>query len=49
MNFRFRLDYIYRPGDDIFVIYNEGRHVDELNSGLVGRSIMLKWTRSFDF
>ena len=49
MNFRFRLNYIYRPGDDIFFIYNEGRNVDELESGLLGRSIMLKWTRSFDF
>jgi len=49
LSFRFRLNYIYRPGDDIFFIYNEGRNVDELNSGLVGRSFMLKWTRSFDF
>jgi hypothetical protein len=49
VNFRFRLNYIYRPGDDIFFIYNEGRNVDELESGLVGRSFMLKWTRSFDF
>jgi hypothetical protein len=49
VSFRFRLNYIYRPGDDIFFIYNEGRNVDELNSGLVGRSFMLKWTRSFDF
>jgi len=49
VNFRFRINYIYRPGDDIFFIYNEGRNVDELESGLVGRSIMLKWTRSFDF
>ena len=49
INFRFRLNYIYRPGDDIFFIYNEGRNVDELESGLVGRSILLKWTHSFDF
>ncbi len=49
VNFRFRLNYIYRPGDDIFFIYNEGRNVDERESGLVGRSIMLKWTYSFDF
>jgi hypothetical protein len=49
VNFRFRLNYIYRPGDDIFFIYNEGRNVDELSSGLLGRSFMLKWTRSFDF
>ncbi len=49
LNFRFRLNYIYRPGDDIFFIYNEGRNVDELESGLVGRSFMVKWTYSFDF
>jgi len=49
VNFRFRINYIYRPGDDIFFIYNEGRNVDELESGLLGRSIMLKWTYSFDF
>ena len=49
VNFRFRINYIYRPGDDIFIIYNEGRNVDELESGLLGRSIMLKWTYSFDF
>ena len=49
MNFRFRINYIYRPGDDLFFIYNEGRNVDELESGLLGRSIMLKWTYSFDF
>jgi len=49
VNFRFRLNYIYRPGDDIFFIYNEGRNIGDLESGLVGRSILLKWTRSFDF
>ena len=49
VNFRFRINYIYRPDDDIFFIYNEGRNVDELESGLVGRSVMLKWIYSFDF
>ena len=49
VNFRFRINYIYRPGDDIFFIYNEGRNIDEFNSGLVGRSIMVKWTYSLDF
>ncbi len=49
VNFRFRLNYIYRPGDDIFIIYNEGRNLDDLQQGLLGRSIVLKWTRSFDF
>ncbi len=49
VNFRFRINDIYRPGDALFFIYNEGRNVDELESGLLGRSIMLKWTYSFDF
>jgi hypothetical protein len=50
MNFRFRLNYIYRPGDDIFVIYNEGRNTNELDpDALMGRSVMVKWTYSFDF
>jgi len=49
IHFRFRINYIYRPGDDMFLIYNEGRSVDELESGLLGRSIMLKWTYSFAF
>ncbi|MDA2933243.1 carbohydrate binding family 9 domain-containing protein [Acidobacteria bacterium AH-259-D05] len=50
VNYRFRLNYIYRPGDDIFLIYNEGRNTDDLRGeGLLGRSIMLKWTYSFDF
>ncbi|MEE8348637.1 MAG: DUF5916 domain-containing protein [Acidobacteriota bacterium] len=50
VNFRFRLNYIYRPGDDIFLIYNEGRNTNELDpDALLGRSVMLKWTYSFDF
>jgi hypothetical protein len=50
VNFRFRLNYIYRPGDDIFLIYNEGRNTNELDpDALLGRSLMLKWTYSFDF
>jgi hypothetical protein len=50
VNFRFRLNYIYRPGDDIFLIYNEGRNTNELDpDALLGRSLMMKWTYSFDF
>ena len=49
VNFRFRLNYIYRPGDDIFFIYNEGRNTADLEANLVGRSVMLKWTYSLDF
>ncbi len=49
VNYRFRLNYIYRPGDDLFMIYNEGRNVAEHADGFLGRSIMVKWTYSFDF
>lgn len=51
LNFRFRLNFIHRPGDDFFLIYNEGRNtsVDELRRGLLGRALMLKFTRSLDF
>ncbi len=49
VNFRFRLNYIFRPGDDLFFIYNEGRNLDDLRQGLVGRSFLVKWTYSFDF
>jgi hypothetical protein len=44
-----RLNYIYRPGDDIFIVFNQGR---ERVSGLRGRpdrSLMLKMTYSLDF
>ena len=49
VNYRFRLNYIYRPGDDLFIIYNQGRNVADDADGFLGRSIMLKWTYSFDF
>jgi hypothetical protein len=49
VNYRFRLNYIHRPGDDLFIIYNEGRNVDDVRDGFMGRSIMVKYTYSFDF
>ncbi len=52
VNFRFRLNYLYRPGDDLFLIYNDGRIVnldDPRENALLGRSLILKFTRSFDF
>jgi len=36
----FRLDYIYRPNDDLFLIYNESRTI-------AGGSIASQWNRSF--
>jgi len=45
-----RLNYIYRPGDDFFVIYNESRMLE--NGMIIGqwnRSLIVKMTRSVDF
>ena len=49
VNYRFRLNYIHRPGDDLFIIYNEGRNVADIGDGFLGRSIVVKYTYSFDF
>jgi hypothetical protein len=40
----FRLNFIYRPGDDLFVVYNQTSRSD-----LTDRAIILKFTHSFDF
>ena len=54
----FRLNYIFRPGDDIFLVYNEGfravfddnnRRVAGLFDGQRDRSLQLKLTYSFDY
>ena len=47
--FYFRLNYIYRPGDDLFVVFNQssfrgGGRLDEPD-----RSLMVKLTYSLDF
>jgi hypothetical protein len=44
-----RLNYIYRPGDDLFIVYNEGRDFDAIHSGLINRTFLVKFTHSFDF
>jgi len=57
----FRLNYIFRPGDDFFLVYNEGRRalfddIDNVERAVTGvfdgqrdRSLQLKLTYSFDF
>ena len=42
-----RLNYIYRPGDDFFVVFNQSR--DRTLGGDPDRSLMVKLTHSFDF
>lgn len=45
-----RLNYIYRPGDDFFLVYNESKTLAEGGSpGQVNRSLIAKLTYSFDF
>jgi hypothetical protein len=40
-----RLNYIYRPGDDLFVVYSQ---TDQGGGRLPDRSLMVKVTHSFD-
>ncbi len=58
LGFNFRLNYIFRPGDDLFLVYNEGRQpvfddeghrVAGLLDGRRDRSLQVKLTYSFDY
>ena len=44
----FRLNYIYRPGDDLFIVFNEFRDRSQPTTDL-NRQIIVKFTHSFDF
>jgi len=44
----FRLNYIYRPGDDFFIVYNDFRDRTDAPAEL-DRSLAIKFTHSFDF
>jgi hypothetical protein len=41
----FRLDYIFRPGDNVFFVFNQST---EQTSLARDRAVMLKWTYAFD-
>ena len=43
-----RLNYIYRPGNDFFIVYNE-QHNFRDGHALVERQLLVKLNRSFDF
>ncbi len=49
LGFNFRLNYIFRPGDDFFLVYHEGRRVGGLLDGQKERSLQAKLTYSFDY
>ncbi|MCZ6768474.1 MAG: DUF5916 domain-containing protein [Acidobacteria bacterium] len=44
----FRLNYIYRPGDDLFIVFNDFRNRSEPVTEL-DRSLTVKLTHSFEF
>ena len=45
----FRLNYIFRPGDDFFLVYNEGHRLGDVFRNEKDRSLQIKLTYSFDF
>jgi len=49
IGYNFRLNYIYRPGDDFFLIYNETRRFGGAQDGQKDRALATKLTYSFDF
>jgi hypothetical protein len=49
IGFNFRLNYIYRPGDDFFFINNKGRRVGGALDGQQDRTVQAKLTYSFDY
>ncbi len=48
-NINFRLNWIYRPGDDLFVVFTQTRRGQGDGIVLTDRQIILKFTHSFDF
>jgi hypothetical protein len=58
LGFNFRLNYIFHPGDDLFIVYNEGRQaifdrggreIAGVFDGRKDRSLQIKLTYSFDY
>ena len=47
--FNWRFNYVYRPGDDLFIVYRETRDLDDPRGALLGRTLLVKFTHSFDF
>ena len=45
----FRLNYIFRPGDNVFFVFNQTTQPGAATRDERDRAVMLKWTYSFDF
>ncbi len=48
-NINFRLNWIYRPGDDLFVVFTQTRRGQGDGTVLTDRQFIVKFTHSFDF
>jgi len=49
VNINMRLNFIHRPGSDLFIVYNERRHVEGLEAGILDRTLAVKFTHLFNF
>jgi hypothetical protein len=48
VNINMRLNFIYKPGSDLFIVYNERRLVEGIESGPLDRTIAVKFTYLFN-
>ena len=48
VNINIRLNFIHKPGSDLFIVYNERRLVESLESGILDRTIAVKFTYLFN-
>ena len=46
---QFRLNYIFRPGDDFFLVYNMGRATADTRNNQMDQTLAAKLTYSFDY
>jgi hypothetical protein len=49
VNINMRLNFIHKPGSDLYVVYNERRQVEGLEAGVLDRTLALKFTYLFNF
>jgi hypothetical protein len=45
----FRLNYIFRPGDNVFFVFNQTTEPTVLARDTRDRAVMVKWTYAVDF
>ena len=48
VNMNIRLNFIHKPGSDLFVVYSERRLVEGLETGIMDRTVAVKFTYLFN-